>query len=35
LHTEFLPGVARKIHVRVMLIQRIINPVAKPGGPGQ
>jgi hypothetical protein len=29
--TEFLPDVARKIHVRVVLIQRIINQVAKPG----
>jgi hypothetical protein len=27
--TEFLPDVARKIHVRVVLIQRIINQVAK------
>ena len=27
--TEFLPDVAKKIHVRVVLIQRIINQVAK------
>ena len=33
--TEFLPDVARRIHVRVVLIQRIINQVAKTGGPGQ
>jgi hypothetical protein len=32
--TEFLPDVARHIHVRVVLIQRIINQVAKQGGPG-
>ena len=32
--TEFLPDVARKIHVRVVFIQRIINRVAKPGGSG-
>jgi hypothetical protein len=32
--TEFLPDVARRIHVRVVLIQRIINQVAKTGGPG-
>jgi len=31
--TEFLPDVARRIHVRVVLIQRIINQVAKTGGP--
>jgi hypothetical protein len=30
--TEFLPDVARKIHVRVVFIQRIINQVAKPAG---
>ena len=29
--TEFLPDVARHIHVRVVLIQRIINQVAKTG----
>jgi hypothetical protein len=33
--TEFLPDVARRIHVRVVLIQRIVNQVAKTGGPGQ
>lgn len=32
--TEFLPDVARHIHVRVVLIQRIINQVARTGGPG-
>lgn len=31
--TEFLPDVARHIHVRVVLIQDIINQVAKTGGP--
>ncbi len=29
--TEFLPDIARKIHVRVVLIQRIINQVARTG----
>ena len=29
--TEFLPDVARRIHVRVVLVQRIINQVAKSG----
>jgi hypothetical protein len=29
--TEFVPDVARRIHVRVVLIQRIINQVAKTG----
>jgi hypothetical protein len=33
--TEFLPDVARKIHVRVVLIQQIINQVAKTEGSGQ
>jgi hypothetical protein len=33
--TEFLPDVARKIHVRVVFIQRIINQVAKPGSSAQ
>jgi hypothetical protein len=33
--TEFLPDVARRIHVRVVLIQRIINQVAKTPGAGQ
>lgn len=32
--TEFLPDVARRIHVRVVLIQRIINQVAKTDGQG-
>jgi hypothetical protein len=32
--TEFVPDVARRIHVRVVLIQRIIDQVAK-GGSGQ
>jgi hypothetical protein len=32
--TEFLPDVARHIHVRVVLFQHIINQVAKTGGPG-
>jgi hypothetical protein len=31
--TEFLPDLARKIHVRVVLIQRIINQVAKMDAP--
>lgn len=30
--TEFLPDVARRLHVRIVLIQRIINQVAKTGG---
>jgi hypothetical protein len=30
--TEFLPDVARRLHVRVVLFQRIINQVAKTGG---
>jgi hypothetical protein len=35
--TEFLPDVARRIHVRVVLIQQIINQVAnvKDSGSGQ
>jgi len=35
--TEFLPDVARKIHVRIVLIQQIINQVAnvKDNGSGQ
>jgi hypothetical protein len=32
--TEFVPDVARRIHVRVVLFQRIINQVARTGGPG-
>jgi hypothetical protein len=31
--TEFLPDIARHIHTRVVTIQRIINQVAKTGGP--
>ncbi len=31
--TEFLPDVARRIHVRIVLVQRIINQVAKTDGP--
>ena len=31
--TEFLPDVARRIHVRVVLVQRIINQVAKTDNP--
>ena len=31
--TEFLPDVARHLHIRVVLIQRIINHVAKTNGP--
>ena len=30
---EFLPDVARRIHIRVVLFQRIINQVAKTSGP--
>jgi hypothetical protein len=33
--TEFLPDVARRIHVHAVLIQWIVNQVAKPGPPGQ
>ena len=32
--TEFLPDVARRIHVRVVLIQRIINQVDRTGTAG-
>ena len=31
--TEFLPDVARRIHVRIVLVQRIINQVATTGSP--
>ena len=31
--TEFLPDVARHIHVQVVIIQRVINQVARTGGP--
>ena len=30
---EFLPDVARHLHIRVVLFQRIINQVAKTSGP--
>lgn len=32
--TEFLPDVASHIHIRIVLVQRIINQVAKTGGSG-
>ena len=32
--TEFLPDVARHIHVQIVLVQRIINQVAKTEGGG-
>jgi hypothetical protein len=32
--TEFLPDIAKRIHFRVVLIQRIVNQVAKTDGPG-
>lgn len=32
--SEFLPDVARHIHIQVVVIQRIINKVAKTDGPG-
>jgi hypothetical protein len=32
--TEFLPDVAKHIHVRVVIVQRIINQVARTEGPG-
>ena len=32
--TEFLPDIARRIHFRVVLVQRIINQVAKTESPG-
>jgi hypothetical protein len=32
--SEFLPDVARHIHVQIVVIQRIINQVAKADGPG-
>lgn len=32
--TEFLPDIASHIHVRVVLVQRIINQVARTGSPG-
>ena len=33
--TEFLPDVARRFHLRVVLIQRIINQVARTDAPEQ
>lgn len=33
--TEFLPDVARRIHIRVVLVQRIINQVARTDNNGQ
>ncbi len=33
--TEFLPDVARRIRIRIVLVQRIINQVATIGGPGE
>jgi len=30
--TEFLPDVARRIHIRVVVVQRIMNQVAKTDG---
>jgi hypothetical protein len=33
--TEFMPDVARRIHIRVVVFQRIINQVARAGEPGQ
>jgi hypothetical protein len=32
--TEFMPDVARRIHLRVVLFQQIINHVAKTPGTG-
>ncbi len=32
--TEFLPDLARRIHIQVVFVQRIINQVAKTDGPG-
>jgi hypothetical protein len=33
--TEFVPDIAKRIHVRIVLVQRIINQVARTDGPGQ
>jgi hypothetical protein len=33
--TEFLPDVARRIHVRVVVVQRIMNQVARTDGASQ
>jgi hypothetical protein len=32
--TEFLPDVARRIHVEIVFVQQIINQVSSPGSPG-
>lgn len=32
--TEFLPDVARRIHVRIVFVQEILNQVSRPGAPG-
>jgi hypothetical protein len=32
--TEFLPDVARHIHVQVVFVQQIINQISRPGAPG-
>ena len=32
--TEFLPDVARRIHVQIVFVQQIINQVSRPGAPG-
>lgn len=32
--TEFLPDVARRIHVQIVFVQQIINQVSNPGAPG-
>lgn len=32
--TEFLPDVARRIHVQIVFVQQIINQVSSPGAPG-
>ena len=32
--TEFLPDVARHIHVQIVFVQQIINQVSRPGSPG-
>ena len=32
--TEFLPDVARRIHVQIVFVQQIINQVSRPGTPG-
>ena len=32
--TEFLPDVARRIHVQIVFVQQIINQISTPGAPG-